>query len=502
MFFRNCISVFGVFAGLWGGLQAQQQIEVLNADLFTLENSPEGSVRKLQGNVQMKQDSALLYCHTAWHYPQENRMRAEGSLRIVLKNGVVLTADQGTYDGRTRVAHCWGNVVLVDSTARLETSRLTYYRNEGYAYYDTGGKLTEADNVLTSRVGYYYPDRDLASFRRQVRLTSGEGYRLYSDSLEYLVKKERALLVAPTRVWNADSTRTGYACGGYYDSPREELFLHTRARLQDTAWTLLADTLFYNSPQDTGWAHCRVYVLSADSTRFLAAERARFRQLTREVWLWENPWLVEYAESDTLSLFADSLYARDDSVAHVHLFEACKNARLHMKDLQSRSGWLQYLRADSLITLAQDPVLWSSDNQLTGDTIRIWVAANEVDSLFVDRNAFMLSRVDSSHFYHQLRGRQVFARFKNNQLCWMQVVGNCESIYFMEDGPDFVGMNQAYAAQLTLWLEDNSPVRLRLDTQPKGTFFPIHEVWQNPPQLEGFYNRSADRPRAFITVRP
>lgn len=497
----SCLCLPLLFAWLLAGaalVQAQQQIEILNADLFTLEQSPEGAVRRLSGNVQMKQDSALLYCNTAWHYPRENRVRAEGNVRIVMTNGVVLTADNGTYEGSTRIARCWGNVVLTDRGARLTTDRLTYYRTPGYAFYDTGGRLTEQANVLTSRIGYYYPDRDLAIFKQQVLFVSAENYRLRSDSLEYVVKRERARMVAPTWVWNADSTRTGFARGGYYDAPRQELFLHTNARLQDTVWTLWADTLFYNSPQDTGWAHCGLYVRNADSTRYLAAERARFRQKTRELWLWENPYMVQYTATDTLSLFADSLYARDDSVAGVHRFLATQNARLHMRDMQARAHWLRYLPRDSLISLAQDPVLWSRDNQLSGDSVHVWMVGNTVDSLFVDRNAFMLSKVDSvAPFYHQLRGKQVAARFRANQLVWMQVMGNCESIYFMKDGPDYVGMNQAYAAQMTLWMEDNAPVRIKLDTQPKGTFYPIHEVWAKPPQLEGFRLRTADRPVAY-----
>ncbi|MFN8922165.1 MAG: OstA-like protein, partial [Sphingobacteriia bacterium] len=412
---------------------------------------------------------------------------------------VTLYADRATYDGNTRIARCEGNIRLVRGGAVLRTQRLTYYRDPAYGYYDTGGTLTDSSNVLTSQYGYFYTREDRALFKQQVVYRAGTDYVLTTDSLRYQVDRDVAYFVDASRVRSTDSLQHMYTERGWYDAPNKEMLLWQNTWYQDTSYTLAADTLYYHHAQDSGWAHCHIQVWQNDTSAFLGAERARFLQKAGKLWLWEDPWMLQFQANDTLALYADTLFAHEDSTAGIHLLEGYHNVQFRTPQLQARAHHLRYNRADSSITLSQDPVSWSQENQVSGDTLQIWLRNQQPDSMRVQQNAFMISRADSSQFFNQIKGREVRARFRNRQLYWMQVEGNVETIYYVDDDKGaLIGMNLAYCARLQAWFSDSKPIRMKMEQHPKGTFFPIHEVYLNPRTLDGFRYRVSERPTDYL----
>lgn len=487
-----CLLLAPVFA-------QQNQIEILNADVLDLEKSPDGEIRRLTGNVALKQDSITLYCDVATQRPEVNLVEARGNVRMLMGK-VTLLADEAEYDGNSRIARCRGNIRLIRDNTVLRTPSLTYHRTEGYGYYDRGGTLTDSANVLTSRTGYYYTQQDIAYFKKDVVYHAGKDYVLRTDTLKYEVKRDIAHFVDTTRVVNADSTRRMYTERGWYDAKGKHMLLWQNATYRDTSYTLRADTLYYHQPADSGWAACGIRVWNRDTTAHLAADRALFLKKKGRLWLWNDPWLVQYLQRDTLSLFADTLLAHEDSLQGIHLLEAHRRVRFRTGQLQAIAQHLQLDRKDSILTLTQDPVCWSGENQVSGDTLRLWLKDSRPDSLWVIGHAFLVSRADSVRFYNQIKGKTVLAHFVDNQLSRMRVEGNVESIYFMKEGKKMVGMNLSYCSRMLAWFENNEPVRIKLEVKPNGTFFPIHEVYLDPKLLDGFNYRIAEKPVDYLQM--
>ncbi len=76
---------------------------------------------------------------------------------------------------------------------------------------------------------------------------------------------------------------------------------------------------------------------------------------------------------------------------------------------------LIYSDADSLIRMFHLPVLWSGTDQITGQHIRIELRNGAAHRLFVDGNAFLLSKADSIHF-DQVTGMKMTGYFVENEL--------------------------------------------------------------------------------------
>jgi lipopolysaccharide assembly outer membrane protein LptD (OstA) len=75
------------------------------------------------------------------------------------------------------------------ATATLYTDFLDYDRPTNEARYFNGGKLVDSINVLTSKKGYYNANSNLASFKKDVKVTNPD-YTMTADSLQYNSKSK------------------------------------------------------------------------------------------------------------------------------------------------------------------------------------------------------------------------------------------------------------------------------------------------------------------------
>ena len=169
-----------------------------------------------------------------------------------------------------------------------------------------------------------------------------------------------------------------------------------------------------------------------------------------------------------------------------------------MNDMQGKADSLVYWYDDSIIYFFQDPVLWSDQNQISGDTIIVWMKNGKADSMWVGPNAFLASAADTVGF-NQLKGKEMRAKFRDNQLIRMHVIGNSESIYFAKNEEDstntyYEGMNKALAQEIVIHFKENEVSRIVFLAKPEGTFFPFFEVIFKENKLDGMRWRISEKP--------
>ncbi len=473
--------------------QEHRRIDLINSDQISFNKTAGSPVRKLLGNVAFRQDTITMYCDSAYQYIDENRLDLLSNVRIILSSGASLTADRIVYYGESRVAELYQNIVVNDFGRTLRTNRMTYYRTAGYGYYQQGGELTDGENILTSQWGYYYTGSGRAFFRKQIQLKAPE-YTLTTDSLEYLSSNRTAIFVAPTYILTADSTRL-YTEKGYYRTQTRETHAWQAPWYQDKDFSLAADTIYYHYQQDSGIARCAVRVLTADSSTYFYGEKAFFKRKTRQSILTDHAWVLQKLADDTLLVFADTLFAQRDSIRPQ--LRAFADVSVAMRQLQAHTDSLVYALKDSILTLYKDPVLFSDNNQLSADTIWVYVRNKRADSLRARKNAFLLSQ-ETPEFYNQLQSRTMTARLDSNQIKTLWLEGNSETIYFLKDGDRYTGMNRSFSDKVEIHFRQNRPRRIIFRNQPNATFFPLHEVYQKDNQLSGFRLRFDRRPERYF----
>ncbi|GAB4422389.1 MAG: OstA-like protein [Bacteroidia bacterium] len=515
-------------------------VQIRNADLLVFVRIEGEGVQKLLGNVQLQQDSTLFFCDSAYFYEQTNRFDAFDRVRVEMPDSVVMRSKRLSYDGNTRIAEVYDDISLVNREVSLTTQRLTYYRDEEYGYYQQGGKLVDGESVLTSETGYYYPREDQAYFRRKVVLENPD-YTLHTDTLGYNTDSKVARFLTFTRIDSKDGEIE--TTQGTYDTGASRIDLYARSVVRDSSYILTADTLTYIDQDNLGFAYGHIVILQDDSTLEIRGNYGRFNRRTDESLVTRDAVGIQRFDDDTLYIFADTLLFREeqrirqrraaatdtleadtvgsDSLADslppvappvvldtfdARIFLAYHQVRYFMNDMQGRADSMTYFYDDSTIYLYDDPVLWSDQNQLSGDTIKVWMKNRQADSLWVGMGGFLVSQEDTVGF-NQMKGRELRAKFRDNELVRLDVLGNAESIYFIRDDKDtarvsYQGMNQATAQSMILHLKDNEVKRIVFRSKPEGTFYPFFEVVDQENRLEGMRWRIQERPEKPALFAP
>lgn len=483
-----------------------KDVEIIKTDLFHFAKFGKDSVtiRKLIGNVRLRQDSTYINCDSAFQFLDTNLVIAHGHVLITMPQHRTIESDHLIYNGDTKLLTLDDHVVLKDSSITLYTDRLLYYREQNYGEYTTGGRLVQKDNVLTSRKGYYYPDRSMTYFRENVKLVNPD-YTLVTDTLGYNTDTEIAFFLAPTTV--QDSVNLMYTEDGYFDTANDFAFLHTNPHIGDTTYTLYADTIQYDQKKDLGKAIGHVRAEQKDSSLTLFGKYAEFHSETESTFITDSTFAVQFMEDDTLYIWADTLKTYTDTTTDKRFFHAHKHTRIYMREMQAICDSLSYWYDDSLLFLYQGPVMYSDESQITGDTIAIVMKDGGVDSMSIPLNPFIAMQEDTVGF-NQIKGSSLSAKFKEKDLDKMWIRDNCESIYYtQDDSKQYMGMNRAKCADMFIQFKDNKPNSILFNINPEGNFYPIHKVTAENNTLEGFKWRSMDRPvkpawmEAFIIKR-
>jgi hypothetical protein len=166
---------------------------------------------------------------------------------------------------------------------------------------------------------------------------------------------------------------------------------------------------------------------------------------------------------------------------------AYNNVKIFKSDLQGVADSMAYKMQDSMIFFYESPILWSDQNQITGDTIDITILNGKMDRLNVKTKAFTISK-DTVGNFNQIKGRDMVAHLKNDQMDKIYVYGNGEALYFALDEKDnsLIGLNKILCSDMKLYFVDGEMNNITFYKDPEGKFIPPHEIEEPETRLKDF----------------
>lgn len=466
------------------------RVRIENADFLRLDKRGDQTVRKLVGNVILKQDSTFFYCDSAT-LDDYNNLEAIGNVHITYSDSVELFGHFLHYDGNTRIAVVDSNVRLVDKKATLYTDHLIYDRFSRIARYNTGGRIIDEENVLTSITGRYYTQTHEYFFRDSVVVTNPD-YIMYSDTLIYNTRTEMVRILGPTDIYGEKDHI--YSEEGWYDTRKDKTQLRKNNRIDYGEQVIVADTIFYDKENGYGYARNNIWMKDTARDVIVEGDTAEFFKSLHYGYITGMTRAILIDKEDSLYLHADTFRVVTDSADEAKFIYAYHRAKFYRKDLQGMCDSMAYSIEDSLITMLGTPVLWSDDNQLTSDTILIYASGNRIDSLTLVNTAFIISR-DTTDAFNQIKGREMVGYLHEGQLRRVNVNGNAETIYFVreEDG-SLIGINVALSSDMSITVSEKKIKSITYFDQPDAVLHPPEELTPQETYLKGFQWIEGRRP--------
>jgi hypothetical protein len=152
--------------------------------------------------------------------------------------------------------------------------------------------------------------------------------------------------------------------------------------------------------------------------------------------------------------------------------------------------------SDSTIRLLKNPIVWSNNNQITGDTIFMFLNNRKPEQLVVFENALAINKVDTTKYFNQIRGITLNAYFDDGELTKMTTRGSAENIYFAIDEQNkFIGMNHSSAQSIEITFENNEVSRVKFINQLNGKMSPMGQTAPMDMRVKGFKWLEEQRPK-------
>ena len=492
-------------------------IEFLSAKTYNVKKTDSINYLILSGDVKIRQGKTLLYGDSLILNTSANSLEGFGNIHINDADSVHTYAQYLRYEGSTKKAYLRKKVKLTDGKGVLTTDSLDYDVSVKIGNYKHGGKLVRSKTTLTSTEGFYYGvTRDII-FRKKVALNDPDN-KIITDTLEYNTYSQLANFISPTNIiYGSRIIRT---TNGNYNTGTRKGYLYERSSIDDSTYTFIAEEMAIDDSLGLGEFRGDAIYKSKDSLSFdLMANSIKTNKLKGTLLATELPILMIKQNNDTLYITADTLYsgkvsdlnrpitkARDsigiitDTTLNKY-FEAFHNVKIYSDSLQAKADSLFYSLSDSTIRLFTNPIIWASNNQITGDTIYLFLKDKKPEQLLVFENAFAINKLDSSPFYNQLKGVKLNAWFDKGELSKMRTKGNAENIYFaLDNNKNFIGVNHSNAQIIEITFNNSEPAKVLFINQLVGKLIPINQATEEHLKIRGFKWKEDVRPKSKYDI--
>ncbi len=472
--------------------QKTTKINLIKADSMVFRKAWGPDLRRVIGNVVFEHAGALLYCDSAYFFETTNNVNAFGRIHIKVSDTLDIFGDKLDYDGNTKLANLIGNAKMVDRQTVLSTDRLSFDRNTGIAFYDNHANIISEENKLSSLRGYYNTNSKEFFFKDHVLLTNPK-YIIKSDTMLYNTLSRVSFFKGPTRIIGKDNII--YCENGWYNTENDKSQFSKNAWLQYKEQKLSGDSLYYDRNSGIGKAFHHITLVDTAKQVVLHGNHADFYELQGHSMITDSAEAILFSSKDTLYLHADTLHGTFDSLKNFKVLNAYHKVRFYRHDLQGICDSLLYSFLDSTVSMRRTPVIWSGENQIFADSIRIWMTRQEADSMLLYNTSFIISKVREKK-YNQIKGKNMTGFFHKNDLYKLKVLSNAESLYFVdEDNGKPIGVNYASSSELEIYIKDKKVQRIKYIGKPQGSMKPENFVKAPDLILRGFEWKEESRPK-------
>lgn len=474
-----------------------KKIKIIRADYSEADDTKYPGAIVLSGNVKISHEGATLDSNFALLYRDKNLFKAIGEVVIEQGDSIIQYSDFVNYDGNTKIAKSWGNVEANDKEMKLTTDTLYFDRKKQILYYPNWGTIRDKKNTLKSIRGSYYTKTKKFEARTKVSVLNPEN-NLETNNLDYYTDTRLAYLYGPSTVTNLKDSTKIYAERGFHNTNTNVSYFVKNSKLFLKDRTVFADSMYYDKRKGFASATNRIKVIDTLNNMVTKGNYAEIFEEKDSLFIVKKAVGITVKDKDSTFIHGDTIMVTGKPEKRI--IRTFHNVKIFKSDLQGKCDSTHTSQATGLTKMYRNPVLWSGKSQITGDSIQILnnTKTEKLDSLFIYGNAFMIQKDSiSGKLFNQIKGRDMFGKFKENELRILLVKGNAESIYFNrnEKTQKLETVTKQISSDIEFVLENNEIYETKYFKVPEGKTYPPSEFPKDLEKLKGFIWREDEQPK-------
>jgi lipopolysaccharide export system protein LptA len=440
------------------------------------------------GQVYIVHEGVEMWCDQAYVYTKDNFVKAYGSVKISQGDTISMRSKYGEYNGNTQFAFASGDVAFNDSKTSLKTDTLYFDRIKQQAFYRSGGTVKDTASTLTSSVGRYFAESKKYQFLSNVVIKNPK-YTINSEQLDFYSESGIAYLYGKSTIEGESSTV--YCERGYYNTRSDIGYFVKNSKVDYENRTMYGDSIYFDRNKNFASATNNIRLIDTLNNSFIKGHYAEVFKEKDSVFITKRAVAITVRDNDSIYVHADTL--RITGKVDNRILRGYYKARFFKKGLpgeEPTSGKCDsiYVNEKTGITkLLRNPIMWTGENQMTGDTIHILrnIETSKLDTLKVFKNAFIIQK--DSAGYNQVKGERLIGLFTNNDLDTINIEKNTQVIFFSRnEEQELVGINNTTSSSIQMYLVNQQIRGIRFNKKVNGKLYPPSQFPENARILPGF----------------
>lgn len=468
---------------VYGANFTKDEAQFPGASIFSKDN---------ERQVQFEHQGADLWCDIAVFYAQDNLLKAFGNVRLQQGDSIEMNSGKLDYDGNSRLARAFEKVDLSDGQMILTTDTLYFDREKQQSFYNSGGKVVDSVNVLTSKIGTYFMELKKVQFQDSVHIDNPE-YIIDSEEIHYYRLSKNAYMYGPSTVVGEDYTI--YCERGFYDTKIEQGYGVKNTKINYNNRIIEGDSVYFDKVTSFASATNNITVTDTINQGVIRAHYAEVFKEKDSVFATKRAVAISLVQQDSLYIHGDTLMVT--GTPENRIMRAFRNAKFFKTDLSGKCDSIHSAENTGITKLITDPIMWNVDNQMTGDSIHLIsdMETEKLDSLRVIDNAFIIAfDTIGKKGYNQAKGKDLFGKFIENELKIVDLVKNTEVIYYMyNDDNELIGIDKTICSKIRLEMANSDIEDITFFINPDGDIFPEKDLPEESRKLKGFIWRGEER---------
>ena len=500
------VITFILFSIAFASFSQNKQIKVIYSGITNADESkyPGATILTRDANrlVEIHHDGAILTCTRAILYKKRNFIKAFGNVLIKQGDTITQTSDYVDYDGNSKLALSWGNVVVRDPTMTLTTDTLNFDRLKQQLFYKHHAVIKDETNTLKSKIGDYFLEEKRFTATNKVVVTNPE-HVLESNHLDYYTDSSFAYLYGPSTITGKDNTV--YTERGFYNTKAEISHFLKKSIIYFKDRTIKGDSLYYDKFRGFASATNNIKVTDTVQNFVAKGNYAEFFELKDSVFIVDKAVAISLVEKDSLYIHGDKLLITGK--AKNRIVRIFNDVKIFKSDLQGKADSIHMSQTTGLTRMFNNPVLWSGKNQITGDSIQLLnnKETEKLDSLKVLSNALIVQLdtiIDGVSTFNQIKGRNMYGKFVDGKLSRFLVKGNAQVIYYNRNENGVIEtITKQECSSIEFTLDKNNDIEtVTYIKKPEGTSFPPKDLPENDRKLKGFIWREDEQPKVMEDI--
>lgn len=486
--------------------QEAKKIDIIYAGVSTAdeEKFPGATIltRDSERLVEIYHDGIILTCDKAFWYKKLNFFKAFGNVLIKQGDTITQTSNYVDYDGNSKKALSWGNVILKDPKMTLKTDTLNFDRQNQLLFYKNHAIIKDETNTLKSKVGNYFLENKKFTATTKVTVTNPE-HTLESNHLDYYTDSSIAYLYGPSTIKGKDNTI--YTEKGIYNTKTEISRFLKNSKIFFKDKTIEGDSLFYDKFKGFASATNNIKFIDTIQNFVAKGNYAEFFELKDSVFIVDRAVAISLMEKDSLYIHGDTLLVTGKTENRI--MRIFNDVKIFKSDLQGKADSIHMNQTTGLTRMFKNPILWSGKNQITGDSIQLLnnTETDILDSLKILNNALIVQLdtiIDGVATYNQIKGRNMYGKFIDGKLKYFLVKGNAEVVYYNRSEAgllETITKQECSSIEFTLD-ETNNIESVKYIKKPEGTSYPPEDLPINDRTLKGFIWREDEQPKTMEDI--